>query len=474
MTTVGHVHWHEGLFLQPHHLQTMQRDLLEGSWRERRLSWAYPYGVVELRVSSDALENMLVRIDRLRAVMPSGIEIDVPGNTDLPALDIKRVFQASTGSFVLGLAVPLWQASRANTVEAMNAAGGSGGGGAARRAVQEEARVKRLYRVSEIQRTDENTGDNAQPVIVRRVNARLVVEGEDLADLEVIPLLRITHAAEEQTLPRPDPRFIPPCMVLGGSATLRNVVRDLGNAVEASRKELVNQMTRGGWVQENLKGPQMMQVLRLQTLNRFSALIPTLAAGGVGGAGTMSPFDAYLMLRELQGELAALTPERDPFEAPKYDHDNPGAVFFELDKRIRPLLRGDVQRKFLQVPFVKEGAYLTANLTDEHLTTPNGWYIGIKTKMDATRLVALVEDQDKFKVMPKSMIKLNIFGMKLGWERVPPFELPGAVDLQYFRMDLAASQKMWERAAGEKALAIRWAELEPFEYQDVSLYMTVA
>ena len=71
MSTIGQVHWHEGLFLQPHHLQTMARDHVESSSRERRLTWAYPYGVVDLRLSTDALENMLVRIDRLRAVMPS-------------------------------------------------------------------------------------------------------------------------------------------------------------------------------------------------------------------------------------------------------------------------------------------------------------------------------------------------------------------------------------------------------------------
>ena len=96
MSTIGQVHWHEGLFLQPHHLQTMQRDNVEAGSRERRLTWAFPYGVVDLRLSTDALENMLVRIDRLRAVMPSGLEIDVPGNSDIPALDIKRVFQAGS------------------------------------------------------------------------------------------------------------------------------------------------------------------------------------------------------------------------------------------------------------------------------------------------------------------------------------------------------------------------------------------
>ncbi len=470
MSQIGQIHWHEGLFLQPHHLQTMQRDLAETGARERRLSWPFPYGVVDLRVSTDALENMLVRIDRLRAVMPSGLEIDLPGNADIPALDIKRVFQASSGSFVVSLAVPLWQGQRANTVEPMAA---QAGGGATRKAVAEEARIKRLYRVAEISRPDENTGENAQPVIVRRYNARLVVEGDDTSDMELLPLLRIVHTAQESTLPRPDTGFVPPCLVIGGSPTLRNMLRDLGAAVEASRKELVNQMTRGGFVVENLRGPQLVQVLRLRTLNRFAARLPVLVAGGVAGAGSMTPYQAYLELRELQAELAALSPDRDPFDAPRYDHDNPGVVFEELDRKIRPLLRGDIQKKFLQVPFTRQDGVLAATLGDEHLTQPNGYFVGIRTKMDPTLLGKLVEDQDRFKLMPKSMIKLNIYGIKLIEERHPPMEMPSSIDLHYFRVDVGESKKMWERMAGEKAMAVRWPENENFEYQDVSLYMTV-
>jgi len=471
MSTVGQVHWHEGLFLQPHHLQTMSREWLDAGARERRLSWAFPYGVVECKISTDALENMLVRIDRLRAVMPSGLEVDVPGNADIPALDIKRVFQASSGAFTVSLAVPLWQLSRANTVEPASTAGVAGG--ATRKALNEEVRVKRLYRISEVPRVDENTGENSQPVLIRRLNARLVVDGDDTSDMELLPLVRIVHSAEEATMPRPDAKFVPPCMVLGGSPTLRSIVRDLGAAVEASRKELVNQLTRGGFVVENLRPPQFMQVLRLRTLNKWSARLPTLVAGGVGGAGSMPPFAAYLELRELLGDLAALSPERDQFEGPKYDHDNPGVVFLELDKKIRPLLRGDVQKRFMQAAFIKDGAALSVAITDEQLTQPNGYFIGIKTRMDPTALAKLVEDQDKFKLMPKSMIKLNIYGIKLAEERHPPMEMPSSVDLHYFRVDVGASQKMWERMAGEKAMSIRWPENEPLEYTDVSLYMTV-
>ena len=46
---------------------TLLRELLDASWRERRMTWMFPYGVIELKLSTDALENMLVRIDRLRA-----------------------------------------------------------------------------------------------------------------------------------------------------------------------------------------------------------------------------------------------------------------------------------------------------------------------------------------------------------------------------------------------------------------------
>lgn len=459
MANNGMVHWHEGLFLQPHHLQTFTRDMLESGWRERKLSRAFPYGVIELKIASDGLENQLVRIDRLKAVMPSGLEVDVPGNCEVPVLDIKRVFANNPGGFTVSLAVPHWSPNRANTVENV---GGEG-----------DVRIKRMYRVAETTNPDENTGENPQPMLVRRINARLVCDGDDTTDMELLPLVRIMASAEENTLPRPDPRFIPPCLVIGGSPTLKNMLRDIANAVDAARKELVNQLVRAGFVLDNLKAPQMLMLMRLQTLNRFAARLPTLFAGGVGGEGTISPFDAYLELRELQGELAALSPDRDPFEAPKYDHDQPGVVFPDLEKRIRPLLRSDTKGRYIQVPFIKDGNYLAATMTDEHFQQANGFYIAFKTKMERKQLALLVEDQDKFKLMPKSMIKLNIFGVKLEEDSHQPLELPSSTDLHYYRIDLKQSQKMWERVQQEKSMALRWSELETLDYSDISLYMTV-
>ena len=455
MANTGHVHWHEGLFLQPHHLQWMQQQFLEQIRAERRLAWEYPYGVVEARLSTDALENMLVQFDKLRVVMPSGVELNVPETTDLPPKDVKQAFMDG-GSFVVSLGVPLWYPTRANTLDGQR---------------NEDWRVKRLFKVAEIDRPDENTGENAQPMQVRRINARLMLEGEDATDLEVIPLLRISHTAgKEGGLPRQDPAFIPPCMTLQGSPTLRELCRDLANQVEARRRELVTKIPRTGFSIEALRGIQFVDLMKLRSLNRFTARLPALVA-----APATSPFRMYLELRELIGELAALKPAEDPFAIPAYDHDNPSIAFKEIAERLRSLLPPETTQTVLKVDFARHDRVMLAALTDEHLARPNEYFLAIQTKQDPGAVAKLVEDHDLFKFMAKSLVKAAIWGVTLTEERNPPLQLPKPTGLNYFRVnrsDNASSTRMWEMIRREKAVALRWPDIDNSDF-GISLYMTV-
>lgn len=461
----GPVHWHEGLFLQPHHLQTMQHFLLDCYGSERKLSFTFPYGVIDVKMSADALENMLVRFDRLRVIMPSGLEVNFPENADLPSLDIKQAFEASSNAFTVSLAVPLWYATRANAVDIAAGNTGATGGSA-------EWRVKRIYKVSEIQRTDENTGENQQPMMIRKINARLILDDDDHTDLETIPLLRIAHATGQDVgLARQEPSYIPPCLVVGGSATLRERLRDLANQVQASRSTLVQQITAGGFVIDQMRGVQFEQAMRLRTLNRFAArlgsLIPVLPL--------VRPFDFYLDLRELLGELSASHPDRDKeFVVPEYDHDNLAASFDDLINKIRSLLGGTVQERYLKIDFVQEGAVFVLKdpLAPEHFEKPTDYFLGIKTREDHVALAKLVEDGDKFKLMAKSMIAQRIWGIKLQEERHPPLTLPAKSDLYYYRLMRSESQRMWDRIKDEKAMAVRWPDMQTADYQ-LSLYMPI-
>jgi type VI secretion system ImpJ/VasE family protein len=454
MPNTGQVHWHEGLFLQPHHLQALQHWISDGSIAAHKLNFPYPYGVIEMKISPDGLENQLVRFDKLRVIMPSGVEVVVGENCDLPALDIKKAFSQGAGSFNVLLGVPLWYNNRANSIEL---------------GANADWRTKRIFRAEESTEPDENTGENPQSIVRRRINARLILQEDDPTDLEVMPLIRIAHAAGADVgLPRQDSSYIPPCFTLAGSTSLRELCRDLANQIEASRKELVLQLSRGGFSIETMRGIQFEQMMRLRTLNRFAGSLPSLVM-----APNVTPFEVYLELRQCLGELAALHPDRDPFEAAAYDHDNPAIAFSELTQKIRSLLRGAVAARFLKVDFTRDNGLYAATLTDEHLSAPSDYYLAIQTKDDAKSVASLVENADQFKFMAKTLAAQRIWGVKLTEERHPPLELPSKAGLYYFRLNRGESQRMWDRIKEEKSVAIRWPDAATSEWQ-LTLYMTVS
>jgi predicted component of type VI protein secretion system len=120
----------------------------------------------------------------------------------------------------------------------------------------------------------------------------------------------------------------------------------------------------------------------------------------------------------------------------------------------------------------QERKILLATLTDEALSLPNEYFLGIKTREDPRILAELIEDGNKFKLMPESLVERRVFGVKLSEERHPPMELPSHVGLHYFRLNREESARMWERVQQEKILAVRWPEIESADFE-ITLYMTV-
>lgn len=435
------IHWAEGLFLQQHHLQRAQRVAAEQIRADRRLGWPFPWGLVEMRVSRDELENFRLRFDRLRAIMPSGLEVNVPEDTDLPTIDIRQALSRGSGSIDVRLAVPLWHPERANLPPAGQAT---------------DSRSKYIYSVTEKQVVDENTGESPVALQFRRVNARLLIGNEDTADLETLPLLKLARAGGEETgLPRENAEFVPPCMVLGGSPVLKELVRDLSAQVEASRKELVNRLAGTGFMIEQAQLSSLEPLLRLRTLNRFAASLPSLV-----NSANLPPFVYYLELRELLGELTALYPARDAFDVPEYDHDNPYPIFYEIATRIRELVRGTVVAPYEKVPFHEADGKPVATLTDAQFTKPTAWLLGIQSRLDPQALANYVIDADRFKLMPLSLGDRAIRGIELKWEPVPPPGLPTPSGLTYFRLQHTTSARARAVAQQDHALTIRWRTQE--------------
>lgn len=447
------IHWHEGLFLRPHHLQMQQRSLAQRHAFARALTMTHPYGLLEARLSREALENRVVQFDRLTAVLPGGEIVSYPDNVELSALDIRGTFQARQ-SFTILLGLPRWYPDRANTLTPAEA---------------EQARVKKIYRLSERECADENTGDNRQPIGMRKLNAFLLLEDdENRNDLDVLPVTRIVHGSGDRVgQPEEDMTFMPPCLVVEGSPVLGTLLRDLASQVEAARRQLAEQMSRAQIARKETAGSKEIdQFLRLRSLSRFSGRLAAIQP-----VRRITPFALYVELRDFYGELIALSPDRGMEVIPEYNHDQPAAAFQFLYSRIVDMLKPVGETGYLSVKLERDRDGFVAPLTAEHLNRPTEYYIGIETRMEVRDLATMAESIDKFKVMSKSMLARPVWGVPVTMERMPSFVLPAQAGLFYFRLAREKSA-MWNKIREEGAIGVRWPDWEKSDFR-VTLYMLV-
>ena len=446
------IHWHEGLFLQPHHLQQMQRRMYSQLRNIPALLTPFPYGVIHCRFSGDELVNKRVRIEALHAVMPSGLEVCFPGNTALESLSFAHEFSAAAEGLTVYLAVPVWHEQAGNSIEH----GESG-----------LRTQKRLYKIDEQQAVDENTGDNAQAMRVRKINARLLLEGEDVGDLEVLPLLRIVRdMGDEVGAPRADPTFIPPCLLVNASPQLQQMVRDLTNLIHAGRTALVEQNVIAELRKDTVRGPQLEQFMRLQSLSRFSSRLNHCLQNPV-----LTPFEFDAIIRELLADLSPLRPELGAFDVSDYDHDSPGPAFRELMRLVRQALQGQVAETFIKVDFTRKQKRFFASLKPEHFELPTAYFLGITSKQDSRTVAALAEDANRFKLLPASMQEAAIFGVGLRVDHSPPVELPSpGKGLLYFRLLPAERARLWATIREEKELVVDGPSEEMTDFK-LTLYM---
>lgn len=452
------IHWHEGLFLRPQHLQLLDRQVSERIAYDRTLSTPYGYGVIESKLSYDDLEDFRVRFEKLEVILPDGSIINYPENTDLASLNIRQAFVDNPKGFTVYLALPLWHGQRGNVLESGEV---------------EEVNVKTRYRVARevTELADENTGQNPQAIQMRRFNAMLLLGDDDDSNTLKIPIVRIAHdTSREEPFPRVDPAFVPPLLYLGASPTLREMVKDLFSQVSAVRQQLANVVSRGS--DSVINKLQLQQTLRLRSLNAFVAKMPALMEIG-GGSMRVQPLPVYMELRALLGELMALLPEKESFSTVPYRHDDPHPSFQAVIAQIRNYLHGAVAPDYMKVDFANdESGVKAAKFDQKHFSEKYAYFLSVKTSLEPSQVVDLVQDKDQFKLMPASYLERAIRGVIVKEERYPPLELPAESGRYYFRLNTSQSRRIWEEVQREMEVVAVWSDQVATSDLELAIFMT--
>ncbi|MGJ8639096.1 MAG: type VI secretion system baseplate subunit TssK [Opitutaceae bacterium] len=455
------IHWNEGLFLQPQHLQTFQRQVLSALSTERCLFQAHAHGVIDLRICDDSLANKRIKFERLVAILPSGTYVSLFENLTVDPVDIRERFSKKNESFNVYLGIPLFNSERANTVPGRSS---------------QEAAKKYLYHVYEGAVADENTGQSEKAVEFLSINGRILVEGDNFDGFEVIPLFRIMQGVGENLgQPRLAPEFCGPCVMIGAFPSLQRAMGQLVEQISASRKDILRKFKAVGFNREQVQSNHLDLMLRSQILCSADVVLSEMIESGVA-----HPHDVYTELKKLYGELACLTPEQlgegvemDPLSLIEdYEHESPFLSLKVLSKRIREILGDSVIPDYLEIVFDRKDDHYVAAFEDRHFTQSDHFFIGIESKnVQPQDLFQLVEDIDVFKFVPSSMRKKVLRGVRLKEETHVPHVLPRKSYMYYFSVIPGGQGSAWNKIEKEKEAIIEWSGFNNSDFK-IRLFMT--
>ena len=441
------IHWHDGLFVLQHHLQFFQRSLNAKVHGARQLGMTHPWGILGMQIDEESLDEGLVALRSLKAIMPSGLLVDVPDSASLEPLRVADALRSAPAGIRVLLAVTNWNPNAANMEDSdsVSAPGGDSG----------------RWKVGSVEVRDENDGTDPEEILVRRTNARLVLEGAVPAGAEVLPLFRITsdHTSSKFAV-EVDSSYVGPSIQCGANPELMALAKELAARLAAARVEHLAYLSRGGYDADRLAGQQVEWMLRTQAI---SSVLPRLSDSNWMSNST--PFELYHDLRSLLGQLSPLRPTRDLYDVPEYDHVDTMPVLAELSLRIRNLVFDAGMGSFLAVPFGKmatrgDDLRMDVALRDEHFIKGKQFYLAIDGEPhgDMSKIVDLVLDADAFKMLPLSRAESRIRGLKLKEDRFPPLALPARPGRIYFQIDKTSNSAAWARIREERAISVIWSK----------------
>lgn len=431
------VNWHEGMFLVPHHFQAAHRHALQQIHQNSRLDAYYGWGLGQIDLDMDALDNSRLVIRSLTARLRDGTVVRVPEDGPLPALELKSIL-AEKNPVTLSLAVPGLQLGRTNVADA--------------------AREDTRYRIETREVEDENTGEDAQAVQFRFPNLQLLPSSREHAGYETLPVARIEKGDRAEAVPQLDLYYIPPLLACNGWVPLlTGVLQPIYDRIGKKVKMLASQVTTRGITFDTRNAGDSLIFEQLRVLNEAYAYLGVMVfAHGV------HPLTAYLELARIVGRLAIFGGTREPPEIPRYDHDDLGHCFYKLKQYLDGLGDTLVEPTYKERPFVGAGLRMQVTLEPAWLT--EGWemFVGVQSPLEAQDCVRLLTRGLDMKLGSSETVddifRLGQAGLKFSYAPTPPRALPNAPGLTYFQIDRDSRKEEWTNVQRTLTTAIRLNE----------------
>lgn len=372
MRHLSRVVWNEGMYLAQHHFQ------VQGKYFEDSLQFALTnlfyrsHGLIDCELDAEALLNGTVALIHARGLLPDGLPFHIPESDPAPApLAIGDLFSPTHDSHLVLLAIPPYRAGGRNCAL-------EGNGGPAVRYVAETALV-----------SDDTSGRDERPVSLGRKNFSLRLENESLEGdtvegETVLPLARVRRDGRGHFVY--DPEFIPPCLQIGSSQALLQLLGRLVEILEAKSAAIAAERPAAG---RGLREFASHEVANFWLLHAVRSSLPPLRHHLQ--TRRAHPEQLYSELARLAGALCTFALDSHPRSLPAYDHDNLDRCFGDLDRHIRRHLEIIIPTNCLVVPLEAQREFLyVGEVKDRRCFGRGDWILGIRSQAGRADVITKV------------------------------------------------------------------------------------
>jgi len=436
------IHWHEGMFLRPHHFQAAERYGLRVADQNTRFAQWHAWGYRRCVIDEAALGGFRLMVRELDARFRDGTVLSMPADAPLPDIDLKSAFQGKTVLDV-SLGIPVIRSGQPSV------AGANGTSPTAR------------FRTHARPTDDQNTGSNPQTVAFRSPLVKVLFGDDDRAGYEVLPLVRLEKSDRPEATPQIVAGFIPPLLACDCWPVLQHkILQDVFARLNRKIEVVANQVrSRGISFDSHTPG----DARRMHALARMNEGYSVL--GHVAFAQGVHPSDGYLELVRLVGQLSVFGAAVRPPELPRYDHDDLGTCYWAAKRAIDQLLSElDIEPAYEERPFIGSGSQMRVTLEPAWLES--GWqmFLGVKADVPKEECVRMLTRPERLGLKIGSSDRVDtIFtkgqeGLRFTHAPYPPRDLPSGDKLTYFEVSRESATNEWAAVQKAKTLAIRLLE----------------
>jgi type VI secretion system protein ImpJ len=421
--------WTKGTFLNPQHLQSQDRFLEETLQFDLQALAFRPWGLRHLRIDQAALAAGSLAVSEATGIFPDGLLFQIPDSDAAPAAKpLADHFDAETRSVDVYLTIPSYRERGFNVASA-----------------RRDAETR--YRAEVEMIRDENTGQSEKPVLLARKNLRLGVEAENREGSSALRVARVRKTAAG--LFQLDPHFVPPLLDFAASDYLLSIARRLVEILSAKSSELGGARRQKNQSLADFTSADIPRFWLLYTVNAALPVFRHLFETRNG-----HPEALYSAMLSLAGSLTTFSVKIHPRDLPRYDHDDLGACFTDLDEKLRFLLETVVPSNCVSLPLklVQPSIYATS-IDNEKYLQQTRMYLAVSADMSQADLISKAPQLIKVCSTDavEHLVQRALPGVPLTHVLSPPSAIPVKLNCQYF--SLSQSGGSWEAVVRARNLA---------------------